>query len=464
VTPEPQIRPAPKPETKPEPTPAAAQEEKPAPSSGLSTSAPEKPSPASPPASAERPAPSDAPKAAPAEKVAPSEAIAQPAPEAGLAQPSEAVAQPAPEAAPANSKQAESVQAGKTQLRELLKAPVTVQYEGRHLADILTLLSETYAVNFAIDWRVVAPPQDKPAQEAVAQKSRPGLGLRPKRPPRDSQLARRVTDGVVAYVFIEDVPMEDILKALLRPLNLIYSVQDSVVWVTSPAALESDGARFEPPTASSSQALAEILKAPVSIEFTNNHIQDILQFLSVTYSVNFMLDQRVVQPAQDSESAEKPKALGSPGYVTNGVVPSISLTDVPMREALALVLRSLDLTYRVDQGYIWISSPDLIDEPPLPAEQVQPDVDDAQLNIAPSSTGAIRGGGIGPAPSAFAPQQEKGTTVSIQATPEGATAVKSATVGGTMSVTTHVDKQTKVPDPSAQPGGGMGSARPPEKN
>jgi hypothetical protein len=63
--------------------------------------------------------------------------------------------------------------------------------------------------------------------------------------------------------------------------------------------------------------------------------------------------------------------MGSTGYVTNGIVPQINLTDLSLDQALETVLRPLDLTFTVDRGFIWVSSLDLINAAPLSAEALR---------------------------------------------------------------------------------------------
>lgn len=50
-----------------------------------------------------------------------------------------------------------------------------------------------------------------------------------------------VTDGVITgYVRLEDVPLETALKAVLRPLNLDYRVEDGFIWISSPERLRRE--------------------------------------------------------------------------------------------------------------------------------------------------------------------------------------------------------------------------------
>lgn len=47
-------------------------------------------------------------------------------------------------------------------------------------------------------------------------------------------------------------------------------------------------------------------------------------------------------------------------YATDGMVPYVKLENVPLKLALKGILRPLNLDYKVEDGYIWISTPDKI--------------------------------------------------------------------------------------------------------
>lgn len=67
-----------------------------------------------------------------------------------------------------------------------------------------------------------------------------------------------------------------------------------------------------------------------------------------------MLDQRVIGPAK----GEIRQPIFAPvAYVSDGMVPFIRLQDVPLGEALHAMLRPLKLDYRVEPGFVWISTP-----------------------------------------------------------------------------------------------------------
>jgi hypothetical protein len=135
------------------------------------------------------------------------------------------------------------------------------------------------------------------------------------------------------------------------------------VWISAPAMLKADIKRGKPVATSKSENMTAVLSAPISLEFENIHLEEVLEFIADSWNVNLVLDSRVALP-QGRSSAEP--SLGSPGYITAGIVPYINVKDTAFKDALGLVLRPLNLTFKVEPGYIWISSYKLINAQPLP--------------------------------------------------------------------------------------------------
>ncbi|NLF59208.1 MAG: tetratricopeptide repeat protein, partial [Candidatus Hydrogenedens sp.] len=169
--------------------------------------------------------------------------------------------------------------------------------------------------------------------------------------------------------------------------------------------------------------MEKLLESPVSIEFEDIHINEIATFISDSWDVNIVIDNRAVeppvkpQPQQQTPGAAAPGAFpgapgaapfpggvpmapqpvygapqfgapqqpqglrgagvpGQPGFQaagqygpgqdttygtkSSGVVPYINLKNVSLREALQALLRPLGLDYSVQPGFIWISKPDII--------------------------------------------------------------------------------------------------------
>lgn len=103
--------------------------------------------------------------------------------------------------------------------------------------------------------------------------------------------------------------------------------------------------------ASQGTYIEKALDSPVGILFEDMHVSDILDFITKTYEINIIVDNRVVRP-KDPNVVDPAKE-----YVTDGVLRYVNLQNVTLREALKAILRPLDLSYSVQRSFIWISAP-----------------------------------------------------------------------------------------------------------
>jgi beta-lactamase regulating signal transducer with metallopeptidase domain len=289
--------------------------------------------------------------------------------------PQTAQSQPDPTSSPAPVAQAAPEPKGSAELENKLDSPISIEFEGNHLAEITKFISDSWEVNIAIDWRVVVPPaRPVPAdkgKEAPPFKRVPGEKATeaPPVPVPEPGSPDYVTDGMVPFVKIQDVSMRDALTALLRPLNLTFVADRDVIWISSPEKMKEDATHPKPAPIFSDEQILKILAAPVSIEFENIHISEALEFITDSWNVNLVLDSRLVTPPRQSVQEVK---MGSTGYITDGIVPQINLKNLSIDQALETVLRPLNLTFTVDRGFIWVSSFDLINAAPLSAEALRP--------------------------------------------------------------------------------------------
>ena len=166
------------------------------------------------------------------------------------------------------------------------------------------------------------------------------------------------------------------------------------------------------------------LESPVSVEFEDIHINDIVEFIADSWGINIVIDLRAVEPPRKPQPATTPgppapgapmpgafpqaapytpqgqfrpgqfqqqqprlgigqqqqmTAFGAPaqpgmtgvqvsgatqdayyGFKSDGIVPYINLKNVTLAEALQALLRPLGLDYSVQPGFIWISKPEII--------------------------------------------------------------------------------------------------------
>ncbi|NUM56430.1 MAG: tetratricopeptide repeat protein, partial [Candidatus Hydrogenedentes bacterium] len=174
-------------------------------------------------------------------------------------------------------------------IEKALDAPVSIEFDNTHIGRIVEFVADFVSINIVVDARVVAPP--RPAAPAglpgapgvpgaapfpgAAPGAFPGAAPGALVPPgaADDRFAglnalsaargagtvgapgvvpgttgaltpqltgEQATDGYVPYVKLEDVPLRDALKALLRPLNLSYSIQPSFLWISTAEKIRTE--------------------------------------------------------------------------------------------------------------------------------------------------------------------------------------------------------------------------------
>jgi beta-lactamase regulating signal transducer with metallopeptidase domain len=96
------------------------------------------------------------------------------------------------------------------------------------------------------------------------------------------------------------------------------------------------------------------LRSPISISFEGKHLDDIAEFISEYVDVPVVVDFRVVQPP--GASAET-----AGGYVTDGIVHFINLSNISLERALSALVVPLNLSYQAYGGWILISTRENID-------------------------------------------------------------------------------------------------------
>lgn len=231
-------------------------------------------------------------------------------------------------------------------MEKILQMPVSLVFMDIHLEEILAFVQNSYGVNIVVDWRVV--------------QSSKGIGG-----PQPGQ--KYATDGMVRYLNLRDVTLEVALQAVLRPLNLVYEVRPGVIWVSTEQQMAADAALPKPSI--EDPAVKKILDNTVSMEFENIHVSEVCEFISDSWGVNLVLDQRVMAPEPGGAPGEAP--VSGEGFATTGMIPHISVHDVTLREAIEFLLRPLNLTFSVSRGVVWITSYEHIDtfgktEPSVP--------------------------------------------------------------------------------------------------
>jgi type II secretory pathway component GspD/PulD (secretin) len=150
--------------------------------------------------------------------------------------------------------------------------PVTIEFENSHISTIVDFFSEYLGINFMIDSRVVAPAPR--AQAAAAPGAAQGVGVpgapgapgvqavpgapfpgtpgapgapgafptpgQPAQQAQPTQAQQYVTDGIVDYIGLKKVSLRDALTALLRGLNLDYSIEKNFIWISTPERIRQE--------------------------------------------------------------------------------------------------------------------------------------------------------------------------------------------------------------------------------
>jgi len=110
--------------------------------------------------------------------------------------------------------------------------------------------------------------------------------------------------------------------------------------------------------------VSKALQNRIDIEFDGEHIRNILEFLS-EYVVNIVVDVRAVPaPPVRGVSAQDYRALvwehcpkAAPSYLTEGLVESVDLREVPLLTALEHLLYPLGLVYEVKPYGFFVTAP-----------------------------------------------------------------------------------------------------------
>lgn len=125
----------------------------------------------------------------------------------------------------------------------------------------------------------------------------------------------------------------------------------------------------------------------VSLEFTDADLRSVILFLSRRSGINMMFDEAVFEAEgedglQAGAGAGRNIARGRPGGAEGAEleveqVPvktynvTASLTDIPLLDALSLILRSRGLDYEIRPNVIWISTRERIENVPLEAMETR---------------------------------------------------------------------------------------------
>lgn len=259
----------------------------------------------------------------------------------------------------------------RSELDGILDSVISLEFEDEHIDRICQFLSVYVDVNIILDHRVI-----EPAPRSVGQQL-PGPSGDVAPPPVIPVIPdpKYVTDGMVPYIKLNDVSLQSALDALCRPMNLAYETTPGFIWISSPTMIESETWPL-PQTGTGSRLEDAVSSGRISIEFEDEHVSRIVQFVSDFMDVNIVVDARVVTSAPGGRPSPDTSAV-----VTTGMVPYLKLNNVSLHQALLALLRPLNLAYRLEKDFVWVSSPDLLASESFSSEPIQ--------QPAPESVAAI---------------------------------------------------------------------------
>ena len=139
---------------------------------------------------------------------------------------------------------------------------------------------------------------------------------------------------------LEKVKFKDALDWICRLTDLVYTVRDNAIFITSRARMaELDQKRTVHYDARAWKPFKDKLNEPVSFDCIATPLDDVVAFLGNLKGVNIVVDKKAIEGRKDLDV-------------------TLRLDKVAFRDALAWICRDLDLGYTVRGGAIFISTPD----------------------------------------------------------------------------------------------------------
>ena len=106
-----------------------------------------------------------------------------------------------------------------------------MEFTNIHIKDILDFIRADFGVNFVLDDRAVSPERRDSEEESDVSHSS-DIFYGPK------------SDGMIENISLSNLPISQLLTAMLRPLGLAYSVEENFVFVSKPIILARE--TFQP--------------------------------------------------------------------------------------------------------------------------------------------------------------------------------------------------------------------------
>jgi hypothetical protein len=101
----------------------------------------------------------------------------------------------------------------------MLENPIGIVFEDIHMANILDFISNNYDINVVLDERAVAPAKYSPENYGYFYAEPKGL----------CQSCTPQTDGMIRYINIKKISIQEVLDVLCRQLELVYRMVEGRV-------------------------------------------------------------------------------------------------------------------------------------------------------------------------------------------------------------------------------------------
>ncbi len=206
--------------------------------------------------------------------------------------------------------------AAKNRMEQKAQQVISVHFENAHIRSVLRYLSKKGGVNIVLDERVFS--ED-----------------------------RKVIEGVISpriRIDVEDLPLIEVLTVILRAKRLIYRIEENLIWITTPERMVLKGTtrvekETEAPISAEELSLRKRARQLISLDFEDAHLRTVLRQLMKISGINIVLDESVFPSDEDSRARV-----------------TIRLEDIPLTEALDVILRSKGLKYQIHPNLIWVAT------------------------------------------------------------------------------------------------------------
>lgn len=129
---------------------------------------------------------------------------------------------------------------------------------------------------------------------------------------------------------VREILLHDALVSMLEPLGLTYTIRHEVLFI-SRRPLRRQSRIAEPATgAGSTQKLREALEQPAALEFLDQDLETVLEFVRRTYGVEIRLDEQALPPGADTDDFLQRPA-------------TVNVRAISLRSALELLFDQLKL-------------------------------------------------------------------------------------------------------------------------